>query len=151
MSERTGSQPPPLEPILIPDSPPNQENPTLAEPESKRRPELVAMVQKPPKAKKPRRTKVAAPLFTLEEVYEYGQSSGRDTSDLEKALRAMAYLLEWSSDIGNESPNSCLVHGIALTLNDDCVKQVRQLYTWDDVFKLGGDPTRLREKTGDES
>jgi hypothetical protein len=55
--------------------------------------------------------------------YEYTQGQDETTSDLEKALRAMGFLLEWSSDAGNKSPNSFLVYGIAIGLSD-CADEI---------------------------
>jgi hypothetical protein len=121
MSERTGSQAPPLEPILIPDSPLDQENRTHAKPESKRRPEPVAMVQKPPKAKKPRRTKIAVPLFTLEDAFDFfSVSPGGERTDSEfqneRCVRAVAFLLHYCSEYGNEAMEGSAAHGLGLVL-----------------------------------
>lgn len=61
-----------------------------------------------------------APLYG---PYEYTQGQDETTPDLEKALRAMGFLLEWTSDIGNESPNTQLVHGIGSALYD-CADEI---------------------------
>ena len=63
------------------------------------------------------------PRFTIEEAYEYTQGSSQNPSDLEKALRATAFLLAWSSDIGNHNADGILASGLASALHK-CASEV---------------------------
>ena len=40
--------------------------------------------------------------FTLHEAFEFEQKSASSTLDLEKAIRSIAYLLDWKSGIGEK-------------------------------------------------
>jgi hypothetical protein len=114
--------PPPLDPILIPDSP---GSPTPAV--TKRKLSPVAGIDKsapkPAAPSKPRRPRKPG-KFTLEEAYAYGEPSG-ESRDLEKAIRAASYILNWASDCGNRSVDGFLAVGISRQL-DICADEVRR-------------------------
>lgn len=135
----TQSTTPPLDPLLIPDSPAAQKPETTVT--------VVPAVATIPKSagKKPRRKRAPKPALTLEDAFTYEQNSSRDTSDLEKAIRSISFLLQWSTDIGNNAPDGPLVNGLAFAL-DKIADQARDLYTHDDICKLGGNPGTIKRQ-----
>ena len=57
--------------------------------------------------------------LTVEQAFDYFyEPDGRDREDVddERALRAVAFLLHWASEIGNQAPNSNLVNGLGFAL-----------------------------------
>jgi len=83
-------------------------------------------------------------LYTLDEAFYFHQNSGANTLDLEKALNSISYLLNWLSQGGNEPIPGPTAAGLAEAL-DRCVRDVRYLYTVDDIFKLGASPRKVRK------
>ncbi len=135
---------PPIDPILVPEGP-------VVDPAASDKPESGPHAKAPTKFRKPRSRKEPGAkksrqrALTLDDAYTYGAVYSKDTSDLEKALRAAAFLLEWSTDHGNESPDSWLVSGIAKVIAK-CAADVRHLFTSEDIEKLGADPRKIREE-----
>jgi hypothetical protein len=136
----TDSTTAPLEPHLIPDSPADSGEP-------KPGPQSPAIFGAKRPRKKPADPPPSGPkeqMFTLEDAYEFRQSGGHDTSGLEKVLRASAFLLEWSSNLGNnDDVDRNLVDGIACVLRR-CAREVQRLFTYDDIERLGADPREVR-------
>jgi hypothetical protein len=128
----TDSTKPPLEPVLIPDSP-DQTTPPGKE-RSLKKPE--GQLPPGPDHKKP--------MFTLEDAFMFTQSESQNTSDLEKAIRATAFLLAWASEGANEEPDGYLAFGLTRVL-ERCADQVGRLFTYDDIERLGADPRKVRE------
>lgn len=88
--------------------------------------------------------------FTLAEAFYFNQNSGKNTFDLEKAIRSVSYLLAWHAQIGNAPVPGFVAQGLSETL-DHCAEELRHLFTWDDIFALGGNPgdvLRAKEAAG---
>jgi hypothetical protein len=68
-----------------------------------------------------------------------------DSLDLEKAIRSIAYLLEWGSTLGNEPMNGNAANGLHYLLHK-CADETRWLFTLDDLKEAGGDPNLLRRR-----
>jgi hypothetical protein len=66
-----------------------------------------------------------------------------DSLDLEKAIRSIAYLLEWGSALGNEPMNGNAANGLHYLL-DKCADEARGLFTLDELKKAGGDLNLLK-------
>jgi hypothetical protein len=137
----THSTTPPLDPILIPDSPTDQKQ------KSEKAVTVVPPVATISKSatKKPRHSRTPKPGLTLETAFTCEQSGSTDTVDLEKAIRSISFLLQWSSDIGNDDPDGPLVNGLTFAL-DKIAAEVHRLYTHDDILKLGGDPRTIKKQ-----
>ena len=71
-------------------------------------------------------------MLDLENVFSTGDNTD---VNLEKAIRAIAYLLEWSSNIGNESPDGFAVYGLGKLLQK-CADQVPRLQP--EIVVVGG-------------
>jgi hypothetical protein len=76
---------------------------------------------------------------TLAEAFTYNENG----DDLEKAIRASAFLLKWSAEGGNDEVDGYLAFGIAVAL-EKCAGLVKRLFTRDDIEKLGADPQQVR-------
>ncbi|MGC2107202.1 MAG: hypothetical protein WA647_19050 [Candidatus Acidiferrum sp.] len=75
-------------------------------------------------------------------AYRCGRSRLLNT---EKALRAAAFLLEWSSDVGNEPLDGSLASGISRVL-DQAAAEVAHMRVWITNEFLG--PQRPLRKSG---
>jgi len=82
--------------------------------------------------------------FTLDEAFYFNQNTAKNTFDLEKAIRSVAYLLDWYGQAGNEPVPGRVAQGLSETLNH-CAEEIRWLFTWDDIFALGGNPAAVLE------
>ena len=82
----------------------------------------------------------ATPEPELENPYDYEQNTHTDTF---KALRCMAFLLEWGSDVGNHNLDGHLANGVAQALCEIAETVQRYLFDFDDVLECGGDPLSL--------
>jgi hypothetical protein len=139
----TDTTKPPLEPWLIPDAPGESRNRPSA-----RKPAVITGSKKPAGSTKPvlknRLRKRTVEKFTLEDAYTFTHSFVANTSDLEKAIRATAFLLAWASEGANEEPDGYLAFGLTRVL-ERCANQVGQLFTHDDIERLGSTPQKVRE------
>jgi hypothetical protein len=83
------------------------------------------------------RRRAREPQITeIREAFGYAEGPS-GTIDLEKAILASAFLLEFNSEGGNERLDGMVANGIADTLRR-CAAEVRKLYTRDDVVAAGG-------------
>jgi hypothetical protein len=64
------------------------------------------------------------------------------TADLERAVLACAFLLEFNTEGGNEQMDGMVANGLASSLRR-CAAEVRKLYTKDDLIAAGGDERLL--------
>ena len=102
----------PLEPCLIPDAPESQ-----AEPLVQRLTPVVTMgsKRKTPRAEVTNRQRRPKPKkFTLAEAFDHELS---EAVNLEKAVRAVGFLLHFCSDIGNRDVNGWLAEGLGHVLD----------------------------------
>jgi hypothetical protein len=122
--------PPPLDPILIPDSPAGSPSPAVTKSELSPVAGINKSTRKPPAPAKPRRPRKPEKV-TLEDAFDYfNVPDGADTPELtdinlERALRSVTFLLEWLSHHGNESVDGFVAHGLAQVL-DRCAQGVRR-------------------------
>jgi hypothetical protein len=66
--------------------------------------------------------------------------------DLEKAIRSVAYLLEWSSCDGNQPVDGNAACGLHYLLHQ-CADELHYFHAKDDIYKAGGDPSLLLRHT----
>jgi hypothetical protein len=84
--------------------------------------------------------------ITMEDAYYY---QGNIRTDLEKAIRCAAYLLQWGSETGNEPINGWFANGLSELLRKTA-DQTKMLFTVDEVHAVGGNPFKvlpITEKT----
>jgi hypothetical protein len=118
-------QTPPIDPILTPGSATDQDQKTKLTP----KPGLRA-VPISSKSSKPSRKMVPnpEPTYTLERAFSYEQAcmgQGSHSMDMEKAVRACAYLLDWTSDAGNDDIDGPMALGIARAL-EHCANRIKK-------------------------
>jgi hypothetical protein len=139
MKKQNRNKPP--EPLLAPDLPENAQEFPVVTPS---KPLLMLRKSRSKQTSKNRRRKPdEVGRLTLEDAYTFTANLSKDTSDLEKAIRAASYLLKWASEIGNENPDGFLVLGVANAL-DACADQLRYLFTSDDIERLGAEPCNVK-------
>ena len=91
--------------------------------------------QSPPKKDKPkaRRPKKYTLDEALSEAFTYRDDGGSSTLDLEKSIRCIGYLLEWTSETGNTPPPANFTCSLAKVLSK-CADEVRWLITRDEIY-----------------
>lgn len=99
-----------------------------------------------PKARKPQRYTLAE---ALNEAFHFRCDGGRNTLDLEKSIRCVGYLLEWTSESGNVPSPPTFAAALAEVLSK-CADEVRTLFTRDDIYYAGGNPILLLNKRSAE-
>jgi hypothetical protein len=110
---------PPLDPLLIPNSPTNQNE--------KHRLLEIKNARVGSRKRKLRGPRTEA-RHTLEEAYCYRQGSHgtpERSMDIEKAVRAAAYLLDWAGDGGNDEVNGSLALGVSEVLQR-CAEAIKR-------------------------
>jgi len=73
--------------------------------------------------------------------FDYEQEMRTDT---QKAILAVAYLLEWSSDVGNCPVEGFAAEGLSILLRK-CASSVGRMFTLVDLRAAGGDPKELQD------
>jgi hypothetical protein len=76
---------------------------------------------------------------TFKEAFEY---DGDQRIILEKVLRAVGLLLEWSGNIGNRPVDGLAAQGLAVLL-DQAAEETAQLYSLDEAIAAGADSRTL--------
>jgi hypothetical protein len=69
---------------------------------------------------------------------------GEEPLDTQKAILAIAYLLEWGSEIGNNPLSGAAANGLSQLLKK-CSEDVGMLFAVDDIAKAGGELRNLNE------
>jgi hypothetical protein len=104
------------------------------------RPRKPARSTKPARERKPKEKK-----YTLTDAFTCEQNSGETTLDMQKALYSVSFLLQYFSEMGNKDPEGMLIHGLTFAL-DKIARDVGDLFVWDDILRLGGDPRVIKKQ-----
>ena len=102
----------PLDPILVPDSP--EKATSKRKRRSKPKPAVVPLAEKVPNPP-PDKQKPEPPRFTIEDAFDYLSTPACNESELqnERCVRAVAFLLHYCSEVGNEEVQGFAAHGLA--------------------------------------
>lgn len=87
----------------------------------------------------------------LRDSFQHSGPGEASVSDVEKCLRSISYLLEWSSRNGNEKVEGFSAHGLSIILAD-AADEASRLFSQSDMFyflKTSGKFSELREITAE--
>ena len=114
-------------------------------------PRLIAFTRRPKPQRKKHRNRAARsqegkphsrqrrePPINL----DYEQETRTDT---QKAIHAVAYLLEWASESGNQPLEGFAADGLSLVLRK-CASAVGRMFTITELRAAGGDPKELHDR-----
>ena len=114
-------------------------------------PRLIAFARRPkPSQRKKHRNRAARPQELKPASrqrreppinLDYEQETRRDT---QKAIHAVAYLLEWAAESGNQPLEGFAADGLAVLLRK-CASAVGRMFTIAELRAAGGDPKELQD------
>jgi hypothetical protein len=123
--------------------------PNASAAETIERPRVVPFAKQPKRhASKKRRAWAARSAkgpgrSTKKREHEIALSYEQETrSDTRKAIHAVAYLLEWASESGNQPIDGVTANGLGFLLRK-CASTVGRMFTIVDLRAAGGDPKEL--------
>ena len=121
--DRSQSPQTPLEPYLVPEAP-EGESAQPAAPPAVAKPQPVAILR--PKPSKAKRLKGPKPeMFTMEQAFDYSwKPDGKsfEEANIERALRAVGFLLHQCSEMGNERMEGNAANGLGFILEETANK-----------------------------